>query len=622
MYACSRIRPQFSRQIRHYAHTTASSSIKQDTETTNRESETGQSPCPDSEDERSRHAFLAGICSPEPRALGNVYAQWSPNIHRLHGLLQEHLHTPYPRELVPPGYHQVSHKKVSRQWLLDEDGAELKHAPGPEYKFRVWSGGTMQFSRPFIPWRLTELLASERFESCKKYPFGARVSIVQDFEIPRGVHELPPAFEPGHDTVGPIIREHKRLAFFTEIPPSLKTKDNMVGATARPVPPGSLAREVVLPTPAMLFYFSALTLNAHAIHLDREFTKSVYGIPDLLVHGPLTSLLMLELLRKKFSRLGIERESDYFIKHFKYNNHRPLWVNEEITIGCKKIGGESHSSGTQFPLSDRELQTNSRREVWYVWISKGTGDKETIAVDGIAIVSKTPHSESPLQKWRSTRGEGKNFETRQHVQDTHPRNGIITKEAEVTSPISPSRNSDASDPVSSDSENEPHPKIRDLEIPSPSENPLESTTSTVEGEPLQKTQIPPPVSETFNSAPMSPSKEEVTKTDSPPVISHEVRIHRMLTRPREKFKSKSDPGSQSQTPSSSNAGRFRIRHIAAERSERASPAPEPALNEDGSSVLNIRYVDGVTESPYEPRAVVQRVAGAGAPPSSEGEAKQ
>src|SRR4051794_25726510 len=87
MYLSSRIRPQLSRRIRRYAHTTASSSINQDTETTKPESETGQSPPPGSDDERGRQAFLDSVSSPEPRALGSVYTQWSPNIHTLFELL-------------------------------------------------------------------------------------------------------------------------------------------------------------------------------------------------------------------------------------------------------------------------------------------------------------------------------------------------------------------------------------------------------------------------------------------------------------------------------------------------------------------------------------------------------
>ncbi|MCQ4214121.1 FAS1-like dehydratase domain-containing protein [Streptomyces longispororuber] len=51
------------------------------------------------------------------------------------------------------------------------------------------------------------------------------------------------------------------------------------------------------PDPSLLFRFSALTYNAHRIHYDREYARDVEGYPDLVVHGPLLALSLLELPR-------------------------------------------------------------------------------------------------------------------------------------------------------------------------------------------------------------------------------------------------------------------------------------------------------------------------------------
>lgn len=327
--------------------------------------------------------------------------------------------------VVPPGYQQVSHKELCPESLLDDDGAELHHAPGPEYKFRVWAGGSMSFNLPFMPRRTAEFAALERFDSSRPFRNGARVKIVQDFKLPEnvdvGVQGFPSAFaRSSEDNLGQLLMsEEKNLVFFKEIPDSLKTKDDKHtrSTTTTPVPRRGAAIRVVtmMPTPALLFRFSALTLNTHAIHLDREFTKSVYEIPDLLVHGPLTCVLMLEMLRKTFFELGLDSKTDSFIKHFRYKNHKPLWVNEEITIGCRRIEGESEgksegksegdggsSPAPEFHLGEGERETESRREMWHVWISKGTGERETLAVDGTAVVSVTPHKKSPLRSWLSS----------------------------------------------------------------------------------------------------------------------------------------------------------------------------------------------------------------------------
>lgn len=47
-----------------------------------------------------------------------------------------------------------------------------------------------------------------------------------------------------------------------------------------------------------LFRFSALTFNTHLIHYDRRFVREVEGQPDLLVHGPLTRILLMDAARR------------------------------------------------------------------------------------------------------------------------------------------------------------------------------------------------------------------------------------------------------------------------------------------------------------------------------------
>jgi 3-methylfumaryl-CoA hydratase len=47
----------------------------------------------------------------------------------------------------------------------------------------------------------------------------------------------------------------------------------------------------------LLFRFSALTFNAHRIHYDRDYATTIEGYPGLVVHGPLTAVLLMELVR-------------------------------------------------------------------------------------------------------------------------------------------------------------------------------------------------------------------------------------------------------------------------------------------------------------------------------------
>ncbi len=68
-----------------------------------------------------------------------------------------------------------------------------------------------------------------------------------------------------------------------------------------PAPAGSWTR-LLAPDPTLLFRFSALTFNAHRIHYDRDYATGVEGYPGLVVHGPLTAMLLMELVRQNAQR--------------------------------------------------------------------------------------------------------------------------------------------------------------------------------------------------------------------------------------------------------------------------------------------------------------------------------
>lgn len=85
----------------------------------------------------------------------------------------------------------------------------------------------------------------------------------------------------------------------------------------------------IIPTKALLFRYSALTFNAHLIHLDKEYTRDVEGHRNLLVHGPLSLTLMLTVLSFHLAKMG------RVIREIEYRNLVPLYVDEEMKICAK-----------------------------------------------------------------------------------------------------------------------------------------------------------------------------------------------------------------------------------------------------------------------------------------------
>jgi len=72
-------------------------------------------------------------------------------------------------------------------------------------------------------------------------------------------------------------------------------------AVLPPPPEGNWSRTLV-PDTRLLFRFSALTFNAHRIHYDRPYATAAEGYPGLVVHGPLTAVLLLDLVRRHTPR--------------------------------------------------------------------------------------------------------------------------------------------------------------------------------------------------------------------------------------------------------------------------------------------------------------------------------
>ena len=70
--------------------------------------------------------------------------------------------------------------------------------------------------------------------------------------------------------------------------------------------PSAPARDVwsrtITPDARLLFRFSALTFNAHRIHYDRPYAHDGEGYPGLVVHGPLTAMLLADLIQRNTPR--------------------------------------------------------------------------------------------------------------------------------------------------------------------------------------------------------------------------------------------------------------------------------------------------------------------------------
>jgi 3-methylfumaryl-CoA hydratase len=86
----------------------------------------------------------------------------------------------------------------------------------------------------------------------------------------------------------------------------------------------------VTPSEALLFRYSALTFNSHRIHYDRPYAVEAEHYRDLVVHGPLTATLLLNLAGQQ---LGANQ-----LKQFSFRGQSPAFAGEPLHLVGKADG--------------------------------------------------------------------------------------------------------------------------------------------------------------------------------------------------------------------------------------------------------------------------------------------
>jgi 3-methylfumaryl-CoA hydratase len=92
---------------------------------------------------------------------------------------------------------------------------------------------------------------------------------------------------------GLALEDERRTVFREEVKPGERNQ----APRREPAPADVPWRQRVTTDPVLLFRFSALTFNSHRIHYDRRWAMETEGYPGLVVHGPLTTTLLIDFAR-------------------------------------------------------------------------------------------------------------------------------------------------------------------------------------------------------------------------------------------------------------------------------------------------------------------------------------
>ncbi len=82
-----------------------------------------------------------------------------------------------------------------------------------------------------------------------------------------------------------------------------------------------------IPTPQLLFRYSALTFNTHRIHYDADYVREIEGYRGIVVHAPLMASLLLQLAAREFGGNSLAR--------FTFRGVSPAITHEELVLALR-----------------------------------------------------------------------------------------------------------------------------------------------------------------------------------------------------------------------------------------------------------------------------------------------
>ncbi len=222
-------------------------------------------------------------------------------------------------DAVPQGLHWCLCLPDAPTSGLGEDGHPLRDEspdsflPPVPLPRRMWASSKVDFLKP-IP-RDARVERISRVASIKEKSGASGSLVFVDVE---------------HETLADgatAVRETQSLVYRAAAP---------AGAPPAPPPPGDGAFDAsgwdvvrtLVPSAPLLFRFSALTFNSHRIHYDLPYACEQEGYRGLVVHGPLTATLLLDLARRE---LG-----DNALAHFAFRGTSPGICGEALQLALRR----------------------------------------------------------------------------------------------------------------------------------------------------------------------------------------------------------------------------------------------------------------------------------------------
>ena len=194
-------------------------------------------------------------------------------------------------DALPPGWHWCYFHEVTPLSGIGRDGHQAlgEFLPPVDLPRRMWAAGEIEVAAP--------LHVGEAVE---------KVSTIEAVEEKQGRSGKLVFVRVGHRFTGGMGADMKEVhqIVYREAPaPGAPTPPPQ-----RPEHEAGWSRNMSA-GPVQLFRYSALTFNSHRIHYDVDFCRNEEGYDGLIIHGPLTATMLMEVARELAPERALNRFS-------------------------------------------------------------------------------------------------------------------------------------------------------------------------------------------------------------------------------------------------------------------------------------------------------------------------
>jgi 3-methylfumaryl-CoA hydratase len=221
---------------------------------------------------------------------------------------------PKAGQTLPPLWHWALFPHIATQSHIGADGHPQRGGFLPPIPLprRMWAGSLVRFERAVV-------VGSQVTRTSQIIDVASKEGRSGQLVFVRIRHEM-------EDYEGPLISEEQDVVYRESAAEPFKP------ATGPLAPMETTWRRTIVPDPVLLCRYSADTFNGHRIHYDRAYAIGEEGYPALVVHGPLTATLLVDLVRRSVP--------DKDVASFSFKAVNPLFDNAPFQV-CAARAPES-----------------------------------------------------------------------------------------------------------------------------------------------------------------------------------------------------------------------------------------------------------------------------------------